>query len=418
MYSISGDPESSAPAGHAPAPIKEVEAELLTLAGHLAAAQCRFLGLLAEFDQRDGWAGPGLRSCAHWLSWRIGMSLRTATEHLRVAHALRALPAIQEAFAAGRLSYSKVRAVTRIATRSTESDLLDLALAGTTGHVERVVRAARQQAADPVVATARRAVTWHWDDEGMLVLRGRLGPAEGAALVAAIEAAAEHQVDTARDEPIDARRADALHHLATTDPGRSATVVLHVGENAGSTRLEGGPALPPSTAERLACDGRVRLLLFGRGRLYLGRTHRLASPTQIAALCLQGGKRCRYPGCTHRRHLHAHHIRHWLHGGTTDVDNLVLLCSFHHRRLHDHGYRVHREEGGDLSFRRPDGTTVPSTGEPLNGDSDRLIQLHERFGPRIDPEGLTPSWAGERLDLTPILSRLLAAEPATARIAA
>src|SRR5262245_28410281 len=95
--------------------LPELESELLGLAGHIAAAECRFLQLLAEFDDRNGWAGDGIRSCAHWLSWRAGMSLRTATEHLRVARALQNLPAIREAFAAGRLSYSKVRAITRIA---------------------------------------------------------------------------------------------------------------------------------------------------------------------------------------------------------------------------------------------------------------------------------------------------------------
>jgi hypothetical protein len=83
---------------------RDLETELLSLAGHIAAAQCRFLQLLAEFDDRDGWAGAGIRSCAHWLSWRAGMDLRTATEHLRVAHALQHLPDITAAFAEGQLS--------------------------------------------------------------------------------------------------------------------------------------------------------------------------------------------------------------------------------------------------------------------------------------------------------------------------
>jgi len=92
----------------------DLEAELLTLAGHIAAAECRFLQLLAEFDDRKGWAGDGIRSCAHWLSWRAGMSLRTAAERVRVAHALQQLPRIREAFGAGKVSYSKVRAISRV----------------------------------------------------------------------------------------------------------------------------------------------------------------------------------------------------------------------------------------------------------------------------------------------------------------
>ncbi|GAA3236080.1 hypothetical protein GCM10017691_34000 [Pseudonocardia petroleophila] len=102
------------PAPTPPLTLPQLEDELLGLAGHLAAAQSRFLTLLAEFDDRAGWAGPGLRSCAHWLTWRIGMSLRTAHEHVRVAHALRRLPLIAAAFAQGRISYSKVRAITRV----------------------------------------------------------------------------------------------------------------------------------------------------------------------------------------------------------------------------------------------------------------------------------------------------------------
>jgi hypothetical protein len=96
-------------------PLHDLESELLGLAGHIAAAECRFLQLLAEFDDRGGWCGDGIRSCAHWLSWRAGMSLRTGVERLRVAHALQRLPRITEAFAAGKVSYSKVRAITRIA---------------------------------------------------------------------------------------------------------------------------------------------------------------------------------------------------------------------------------------------------------------------------------------------------------------
>jgi hypothetical protein len=123
--------------------VRRVESELVELAGHLAAATCRFLQLLAEFDRRDGWAGDGVRSCAHWLNWRVGLSLRTAREQLRVAHALTELPAITEAFAGRRISYSKARAMTRIATPKTERGLLNIALNGTASHVETVVAGAR-----------------------------------------------------------------------------------------------------------------------------------------------------------------------------------------------------------------------------------------------------------------------------------
>ncbi|MGH8964231.1 MAG: DUF222 domain-containing protein, partial [Actinomycetes bacterium] len=194
--------------------LPELESELLGLAGHIAAAECRFLQLLAEFDQRGGWVGDGICSCAHWLSWRAGMNLRTATERLRVAHALQQLPRITEAFAAGRVSYSKVRAITRAIGSDTstltqmaaeiaagESDLrhttvadpataervlLNVALCGTASHVETVVRAVRRRHTPPEDTTARRSLTWRWDDEGSLHVRAQLTPDDGAEFIAAI----------------------------------------------------------------------------------------------------------------------------------------------------------------------------------------------------------------------------------------
>ena len=195
--------------------------------------------------------------------------------------------------------------------------------------------------------------------------------------------------------------------------------MLHIDASSGTARIDGGPALPHSTAERMACDSEIQLLLSGRGsRLYLGRRHRLASPAQVAALSLRDGRCCRFPGCTHTLHLHAHHVRHWLRGGRTDIDNLILLCSFHHSRVHDHGYLVLPDDAGGVQFRRPDRSPIPPTGEPLHGDPDELIRIHEHEGPHIDPENLTPNWAGERLDVTPILRYLLAREPGAARTGA
>jgi hypothetical protein len=446
--------------------LRDLESELLGLAGHIAAAECRFLQLLAEFDDRNGWAGDGIRSCAHWLSWRAGMSLRTATEHLRVAHALHNLPRITEAFAAGRISYSKVRAITRIAGPDTatltrlaaeiaagdsdlrfttvadpataEQVLLNLALHGTASHVETVVRAVRRRHTPPEDLTARRSLSWHWDDDGSVILRARFTPDDGAALIAAIEALVppgspiSHPVPPSPDdleegaleqEPgpaadrVAARRADALLALVNggtddeagpvVDRGQ-AQVVVHVDASTGAARLEGGPEVPDSTAERLSCDAQVQVLLNDRSgnRMYLGRNRRLATPAQIAALTVRDGDGCQFPGCTHTRHLHAHHVRSWLVGGRTDVDNLILICSFHHRLIHDHGYRIRRLPGRWEAL-RPDGSPVPTVAIPLAGNTESLIEMHTRARLRIDRSTLTPDWDGERLDPNPILDALL-----------
>ena len=109
---------------------ERLEAEITSLAGHLAAAMCRWLLLIAEYDRRQAWGSWGTRSAAHWLSWQCGLTMRTAHEHVRVAHALEQLPLIREAFAAGQMSYSKVRAMTRVADPSNEAALLNIARHG------------------------------------------------------------------------------------------------------------------------------------------------------------------------------------------------------------------------------------------------------------------------------------------------
>jgi hypothetical protein len=441
----------------------ELESELLGLAGHIAAAEARFLQLLGEFDERGGWAGDGILSCAHWLSWRAGMSRRTAAERLRVAHALRNLPRIADAFAAGRVSYSKVRALTRITGSDTatltriaaeiaagtsdlphttvadpataEEVLLNLALCGTASHVETIVRAVRRRHTPPGDLAARRCLSWHWEEDGSLILRGRLTPEQGATLIAAIEALVPprapvaHPVPPAPDdlderaleqEPgpavdrVAARRADALLTLINRPAGDEvvqrgqARVIVHLDATTGAAQLDGGPEVPTPTAERLACDARVQALLNDRtgNRMYLGRARRLATPSQIAALTVRDGSQCQFPACTHTRHLHAHHVRPWLYGGRTDIDNLILICSHHHVLIHDHGYRIRRLDGR-WEFLRPDGTPVPATAAQLTGNAESLIEMHTRARLRINRTTLTPDWYGERLDPEPILDALL-----------
>src|SRR6201996_7178023 len=125
-------------------PIEQLEAQITELAGHLNAAQYRWLSLIREFDRRNGWGDGKLASCAHWLNFKCGLNLGAAREKVRVAHALSELPLISASMARGELSYSKVRALTRVACRATERDLLNIALHGTAYHVERTVRLYRR----------------------------------------------------------------------------------------------------------------------------------------------------------------------------------------------------------------------------------------------------------------------------------
>ena len=171
--------------------LDNLEDEIAELSGHINAATCRWLLLIAEFDGRRGHEQSGFGCCATWLAWRCGVAPRAAREHLRVARALGGLDAIREAFARGELSYSKVRAVTRVATPESESDLLELALHATAAQLERIVRAYRGALTvdEANALDERRSFAWSWEDDGSLSLRGRLAPEEGALFLRAFEAA-------------------------------------------------------------------------------------------------------------------------------------------------------------------------------------------------------------------------------------
>ncbi|MDT8342758.1 MAG: DUF222 domain-containing protein, partial [Longimicrobiales bacterium] len=179
----------SAPPSAALAPTSDTDRladEIAELAAQIHAATYRLLVLVAEFDRREGW-GNGFRTCAHWLSWRTGIGLGTAREHLRVARALGELPRISRGMASGALSYAKVRALTRVATPENEADLLEVARHGTAAHVERVVRAWRrvdrtEEAALEQLRHESRSLTLYPDEDGSWVVRGRLDPEVGALL--------------------------------------------------------------------------------------------------------------------------------------------------------------------------------------------------------------------------------------------
>jgi hypothetical protein len=124
-----------------PAPeLDRLEDEILTLCGHINAAEYRFLKLLADYDRAEAWSRHGVASCVQWLNWQCGIGAVAARERVRTARALEALPLISAAFSRGELSYSKVRAMTRVATPENESTLLTIALHGTASHVEKLVR--------------------------------------------------------------------------------------------------------------------------------------------------------------------------------------------------------------------------------------------------------------------------------------
>src|SRR5262245_52012175 len=206
--------------------IAALEAQITELVGHLNSANHRLLTLLAEFDRRKGWADCATQSCAHWLNWKCGINIGAAREKVRVAHALTSLPKISAAMERGELSYSKVRAITRVADASTEDLLLSIALHGTAHHVETTVRCFRraqqtQELSRETRQQAARHVTCMYDDDGSLIIKASLPAETGAlflkALNAAAEAAFQERRNVSAETSAASQNADAARKSAATD---------------------------------------------------------------------------------------------------------------------------------------------------------------------------------------------------------
>jgi hypothetical protein len=411
--------------------------EIAELSAHLDAATARLLDLIRAFDTRGGW-NTGFRSCAAWLSWRVGLDLGAARERVRVARALGTLPLLAQALARAELSYAKVRALTRVATPETEARLLAVGRAGTAAHVERIVRGwrcvdRRAEAREAAQRHRSRALHVYQDEDGTVVVRGRLEPEVGALLLQALAAARESLYQRARVRAGAAagsgdvsaemftraqRQADALALLAETAlhheldpgaPGERYQVVVHVDaqvladpEQPGQSVLEDGARVSPETSQRLACDAsRVVMRHDEDGRLLeIGARTRTIPPALRRALHHRD-QGCRFPGCG-LRFTQGHHLRHWAHGGPTTLSNLALLCRRHHRAVHEEGYQVARGSDGTLQFRRPDGRPLPEVPAPASVPRDPIKALracHDSQGLRIDARTACAGWLGERLNL-------------------
>lgn len=197
----------------------DLENRLSSLAARIAATECEFLLLLAEFDSRQGWGESGMKSSAHWLSWRTGMRLGVARERVRVARSLRRLPLVRAAFAEGRLSYCKVRALSRVATTPTEADLVEIALGATGAQLERVVRAWRSSLGGETAASAhvRRGLRRREEEDGSVVYTLRLAPEEAAVLDSALTAARAVVLDD-EGRPVETPEETAIAEVVTDEP--------------------------------------------------------------------------------------------------------------------------------------------------------------------------------------------------------
>jgi hypothetical protein len=334
-------------------------------------SQHRMLALIAEADHREGWRDSGARDLAHWLSMRYGISQWKARRWIAAGHALRKLPHLAAAFSTGQLGLDKVVELARFTTPENETDLIRWA--------EQVSCAAIRHRADLWAETRReqvleaeraRTLSWWWSDDGRRFgLQAELPAAQGAVVARAIERVAERIPSMPGEEDehhAEARRADALVALCSAraaddgDPDR-ATVVIHaraegLEAGTGGCEIEGGPVVHPATVRRLLCNARVQTVAEDRAGevVGLGRLSRVPSAWMIRQI-RHRDRECRFPGCGARRFTEAHHIVWWRHGGRTDLDNLVLTCSFHHRLVHEYGWSVKRDADGTVRWFDPGG---------------------------------------------------------------
>ena len=438
-------PKGAADDASGDVPLERLEADLMSHAARMAAATGRWLGWLAEYDRRRGWADWGCRSCAQWLSFACGMSLRTGRDHVRVARGLEDLPLVAAALSAGELSFSKARALTRLERPIDEVALLQLARDATASQLDRIVAGHRQiDRSRPTGASAdnddgdheagpwveRRYEQRHRPD-GMVEIVLTV-PGEVAELIdASVAARTDELIAGTPPEPgssggvndrVAARggwsavRADAAIELmgGSAEP-QQVCLDIELTVEAGVEHDPTEPAvlattgarLPSQVARRLACDATAQVTTIaaaddqsGSQTIGIGHRSRIVPRWLRRRVERRDRHTCRFPGCEANRRLHAHHIIHWADGGPTDLDNLLSLCGFHHHLVHDGGFGL-TGTGTAPRFTRPDATplTAPSFGPThvaLDGAVGRQAEL---AATSLEPRAAAP----DRVDLAYIV---------------
>ena len=382
--------------------VHEIDAAIGRLVRQMNVECYQMLVLVREFDDRFGWKKWSFKCCAEWLAYRSEISLSAAREKMRTAHALRSRPAISAAFADGRLSYSKVRALTRVAQVRDEDLLVAYALSTTAENVEERCRQIRNVAPESAhhaqrVWERRSLTLWRNEARGTMRFMVEVPIEDGELIARAIDCAvAAGEVTTYVDPDTvveskstwRAQQADALVAVMRSylagghgEEGKLTADRYQVVVHADAKSLRGGTGcsdLPIETVKRLLCDCSFVTVFedANSNPLDVGRKQRTVSTSLRRALYARD-RCCTFPGCHRKRYLDGHHIDHWINGGESKPDNMSLLCTYHHRLLHEGGFSIVKEPDGTLRFNTADGRTIPRAGYRLNdfvddaaGDAD------------------------------------------------
>ena len=358
---------------------------------------------IARLDTTETWKQDGATSMADWLVGRYTISIATAREWVKVARTLESQPNVRGAYAAGRLSWDQLRALLRFTTPDNEAEWAERAPSMTVAELRAVRKTVTS--ARVVEAHEQRWVSWWFDDDRPgFHMTVDMADIEGATVATWLARRANQYDPDSQSgvyEAFEARCADALYELASQDLASDrdhdrATILVHTDlmsllDRVGAATIADGPALADDTLQRLACDARIQLAVADPDQTVIGvgRTTRTIPPW-LNRLVRARDKGCRFPNCRRTRWVQVHHIIHWADGGPTDLDNLMTLCGFHHRLIHEHGWTVKGDPNGTISWWYPSGSTFEpqAPARPL----DQWKHILNLMLPVRPPDRPAPAW--------------------------
>ena len=343
---------------------EEIACQLITLRRVIDQLELKFSQLAAEFDQTDWWDYEGFNTSGDWIRFNCRMTSNAAYDRLAVGERLAEMPRSADAMNGGEIGFAHLAVMARTAEAVDkgfeEAKLLPLAREHSPGkfhykclHYRHSVDA-KKYAEEQNEQQFSHHLSLSTAESGHLLINGVLDPVGGAAVRTALEPLARKSGER-DDRLLPQRYADALVELASA--GRPANVqvtatieTLKGLAGAGAAEMEFSLPISSVAVQRMACDCSVTRILLSQESLVIdiGRSKRVISGPARKALSARDGH-CRWPGCERPASwCDGHHLVHWIDGGDTDLDNLVLLCRRHHRMLHEGGWQVIKTEEGEL----------------------------------------------------------------------